>query len=760
METCHPQNEIYEKNVRIIKDRFPETYAKVVNQRSHAEICIQRLQKQGSGINVKIVSNAGKTCHLLQQQAIDQSNEFVKSGRTLTGTDTVVFVGMGIGCGILKLLELVEQAPRIIIFEYSLPLLRSVMHWVDLSPILAHPKVELFLGEDVDVGGIFKQRIFEIAAGQVRIVPVPEYYQFFGEPFVRFSNTVVEWIKTTHKIWQTMKIRGKMILANTIDNLPAIVSGLPLGQVRGIAEGLPAVCIAPGPSLDESFPELRNIGDGALLIACDSAVQGLLENGIRPHVVVTTDINEINYEKIRSVVDRLRDTVLVFGAGANPDNVRGFPSRKRIVVSAENAILDHWITPRFGVEYRIPALTSVIHAALFTAMAIGAQPIALVGVDLAFIGEKSHANGSVFKYKPENNRNVTTMGIDGSMLMSTSQMIADKNQIESVLARVPRQVVNTSKMGAIIKGTETGSLAAFIEGYVICDSPAIGCLESTDWRGAIKIDEIVSAISSLGEEIVAVTSKCNRQIRKVDQILNAGKKRKLKKKLNTRIGAAVSSYRQFEQQHAPLISLLNTLRLDSIQDTHRKESAVADTKKQTPLLTRVMAEMNMLKDTYQSLVTAGEYVKLRLEKPGTYFRHLSDLERDQALDQINQLHDCAAIHAQARQLYLAEKAYRKCIDSCVPDENAWAGLVSLYAAFKLWLPAQKTVQVALDQLPQSRVLQTAASDLSSQIIRLKTTAREMITDNKQRLAAVCLREYLSIHPDDHDAGRLYESLTS
>lgn len=755
----HPKK-LFENNAAVIRDRFPGAYATLMTIGPESAIRVEPLDTDHGESRYKVVTGGGMVCHMGGQPEIDQAVELAGNGKQPQGSDTLIRIGMGLGFGLLKLKELVNDLPHIMIFEPSAKMLHAVLHHIDLTELLALDKLELFVGEGIDIGGILQRRIFQLASGKVHLLRIPEYSRILGHAYIRFGDTVVEWIQTTRNIWQTMKGSGKRVLTNTIDNLPAIDSGLPLGEVRGIAAGIPAICIAAGPSLDEAYESLKHAGNQALLVACDSAVQGLLDHGVRPHVVVTTDMNTVNYEKIRPVVDQLRDTVLVFGAGANPDNVRGFPGSKRIVVSAENAILDHWILPRFKFDCRIPALTSVTHAALFSAMAMGADPIALVGIDLAYANGKSHANASVFEYTPDPIHEITVKGLDGNELPSTPQMIADKAQIESVLARIPKRVVNTSTVGAFIEGTESISLEAFVVKYTVPASRVRECLAQINGSPPSSVGVSDAVVSSMAETMAGLVRQCGQQHKRVKSILAAGRKKKLTPKLQRRITEAVSAYRQIEQHFARPIAILNTIRLGDIQSTRQKEMRLAAQKKSAHLLERILAEMGMLKEQYASLVHAGECVVDELKKVATYPHRLSQIMHDQALSDEQRCLDCAQIHAQFKELFAAERIYRQILASSRDDESAWTGLLSLYTTFRLWQLAERTARDAIRACPDSQRIEAASLSLSHEISQLKKKAQDLIDVQQRRGAMACLKEYLTIVSHDAEARNLYESLAS
>ncbi len=760
MEFSKHHQELFNSNAAVLKDRFPGVYATLMDIEPESAIIVEPVTNAVEGSLYKVISGGNVIGQMGEQPEINQVVELAGTGKPLSAGDTLVSIGMGLGFGLLKLKQLVDDLPHVIVFEPSPAMLHAVMQHVDLTELLAMQELELFVGQEIDIGGILQQRIFNLASGKVHITSIPGYSRLLGDPYTCFANKVIDWVHTTRKIWQTMKGSGKRVLTNTIENLPAIFSGLALGQVKGVAQGLPAICIAAGPSLDDAYASLKQAGNNALLIACDSAVQGLLDHGIRPQVVVTTDMNAVNYEKVRPVVDQLRDTLLVFAAGANPDNVRGFPSSMRIVVSAENAVLDHWVEPFSGIDCRIPAMTSVTHAALFSAMAMGAEPIALVGIDLAYADGKSHADASVFEYTPNPDHEITVKGHDGKTLVTTPQMIADKAQIESVLARIPNRVFNTSTAGALIQGTQSIRLADFLARFSVPASRVHGCLEKIDRSPRKSVDNCVAVVSSMSESMTVLAKECGRQHKQVKSILAAGRKKRLTTKLQRRISEAVAAYRQIEQRHARPIAILNSIRLAEIQSTRRKEMRLVAEKEAAHLLQRIMAEMSMLKDHYRSLIDAGEYVLAELKKMAAYVQQLSRIRSDSALSDDQRRRNCAQIHAQFNELSAAETAYRHILASNRDDEWAWTGLLSLYTSLRLWALAERTARDAIQACSNSQRIETASHSISHEIDGLKKTAQDRM-DMHQRLSAMAyLREYLSIIPGDGEARHMYANLAS
>ena len=62
-----------------------------------------------------------------------------------------------------------------------------------------------------------------------------------------------------------------------------------VGELKGDFPDIPFILIGAGPSLDESIDFLREVQDRAIIVASNSPYRKLINNGIKPHLVVTAD---------------------------------------------------------------------------------------------------------------------------------------------------------------------------------------------------------------------------------------------------------------------------------------------------------------------------------------------------------------------------------------------------------------------------------------------------------------------------------------
>ena len=79
------------------------------------------------------------------------------------------------------------------------------------------------------------------------------------------------------------------IQENTFQNLPYMAQAPDVGELKGAFPDIPFILIGAGPSLDESIDFLKEVQDRAIIVASNSPYRKLINNGIKPHLVVTAD---------------------------------------------------------------------------------------------------------------------------------------------------------------------------------------------------------------------------------------------------------------------------------------------------------------------------------------------------------------------------------------------------------------------------------------------------------------------------------------
>lgn len=188
---------------------------------------------------------------------------------------------------------------------------------------------------------------------------------------------------------------GGRYLLNTLRNAPRLAAAAPVEVLADRFAGVPAVVVAAGPSLDDNVRAIAAYRDRGVVIAVDTALRPLLEQGIAPDLVVAVDPGEVN---ARHLVDLppCPNVYCVSEGSVDPEALRTFDERLFIF-----RVGDHhpwpWLRER-GVDCDcLRAWGSVLTTAFDLALRMGCDPIVFAGADLAFPDERPYARGTTFE---------------------------------------------------------------------------------------------------------------------------------------------------------------------------------------------------------------------------------------------------------------------------------------------------------------------------------------------------------------------------
>lgn len=175
-----------------------------------------------------------------------------------------------------------------------------------------------------------------------------------------------------------------------LDNLGALASCRHVSELADHFKDRPLILVAPGPSLDRNIHELRRLKGEAIVLAPAQSIKRLHAEGLYPDFIAIIDPNDYTAEPHAFFDSHLiRDhQALVAGVTCHP-NVINLPySKKYVFGSTTNA---SWVDQIFGDPFVNVGGTSVSVAMVNMALALGSNPIILVGQDLAYSGEKRYA---------------------------------------------------------------------------------------------------------------------------------------------------------------------------------------------------------------------------------------------------------------------------------------------------------------------------------------------------------------------------------
>ncbi len=378
-----------------------------------------------------------------------------------------IFIGMGLGYGPLLIMRERPTFSKMAIFEPSLGYFCAALQAVDLRPLIMSDRVIFYVGEinyQKIEGDLGRQVMLE----EIHILRHVPGFTWQPEMYESVDHQAFSVLNELNVLGATTVQHGEDFFRNRLENLTLLRNSHNLDILQNSFKNKPAVLVAAGPSLDQSMIDLKKVKGKCVLIAVDSALIPLLENGIVPDFVTTLDFQELNFEKMAPCLGQDRPFFLVSNIKATPLTAKRFPARDLFFGFPDDK--PHlWMAKSLGVKQFLPPMSSVANMSLGLALHVGAGPIFFVGQDLAFTSqENDHVEGAVFHSEDPGGDNEIQYvdGVNGGKVATARNLMALQKQFEDVISSSPGDFWNCSAAGVQLKGAPAISLSEAAERFM------------------------------------------------------------------------------------------------------------------------------------------------------------------------------------------------------------------------------------------------------------------------------------------------------
>lgn len=234
----------------------------------------------------------------------------------------------------------------------------------------------------------------------------------------------------------------------------------------------PVIVASGGPSLTKQLPLLKEIADQVIIIAAGSTIKSLLAAGIEPDYVLTIDGAPINYNLHFKDLE-IGKTKLITALSSHYKITEMYKNNLYFYgMGIEDTILDY-CEERLGIK--IPIMLnggSCAHTALHVATFISSGPVALIGQDLAFTNNQTHAADNAGYIEIDENwliRNhaYEVEGYNGDKVYTDLTFNSMRQQFEEIyeVLKDNHVIYNCTEGGSKIEGMPQKTFQDFREEY-------------------------------------------------------------------------------------------------------------------------------------------------------------------------------------------------------------------------------------------------------------------------------------------------------
>ena len=266
------------------------------------------------------------------------------------------------------------------------------------------------------------------------------------------------WLAQVAASSRTQESFGQFWSTNSIHNIPNLLSGESIKSLEKRFKGMPAVVVAPGPSLSKNIDVLVENRERFVVFAVSHVLKTLLARGITPDFVVNIDPQPI-ITNFFTGIDTQHIPGMLFAVSCEP-KLWELPGNKYYLTT--NSKHEAWLGDFVEPPVEVPTGGTVSHAAVLSASFMGCTPILLMGHDLAFTGGLTYDKQTKADETPvsieDNNDYIYVEGQDGEQVLTSFQFNEYREWFERFVETVDIDLINCTEGGAKIKGLKHAKL--------------------------------------------------------------------------------------------------------------------------------------------------------------------------------------------------------------------------------------------------------------------------------------------------------------
>ncbi|HOG16788.1 MAG TPA: DUF115 domain-containing protein [Syntrophales bacterium] len=464
-----PQTALFARNMNALQKRYPRLAERVKDLRPDAGK--YRFVRARNGQPNLLVADDHRFQMLYDPEDPWGASLAHLKALKMNFVPIAVFLGLGLGYHLhLFTRNFAERlgTKKILVFEENRDFLRLAVETIDLSEIFLHPDVQFFVGEDIEEAYLTLRQDVVMDKGvfnfmkSTKVIPLAPHVRRNPDYYRRALDV------TKRAFSQTMIMAGNdpidsfIGMDNLLMNIRHIVNNPGINRLFGRFQGLPAVTVGAGPSLNKNIHLIQKVREKALIICCDASFKPLMKRNIRPHLVVSLERTD-GTEYFFDGVPDFEDIYLAICPLIRPQSFDSFRGEKIIVHRTFSHF--NWLHLDKGALAIGPCVGNMAYK---VAHALGCDPIIMIGQDLAFAADgDTHVKDMPFGERDENyhEKVLEVEGNDGKPIKTSRAWDIFRGSYEEDIRANSGITINATEGGARIRGARIMTFQEAIDGY-------------------------------------------------------------------------------------------------------------------------------------------------------------------------------------------------------------------------------------------------------------------------------------------------------
>jgi hypothetical protein len=457
----------YEQNIESLKKYRNEIHEKLNDihladsKNRHDQIYTETTI---NGEKILFVQKDGILCRLNSYYNPTHEAKIWSEQFELSNLNTVITMfGLGNGIFVNKLAERLKKEDFLFIFEPSYDVFDYVLKNYDITKIIENQNI------CIKVEGLNDFYFHNLLQNAVNISNLysqiqcshPGYNELFRESCVSYWKEIRDIMFHTRLNINTEIIFGERLILNSCKNMKYIKDSNTIYDIaEEICNDVPAIIVAAGPSLKDNLEELKRAEGKAYIFVIDRILDYVLDYGIKPDFVVTIDPSK----PVELFTEREDVKIPLLTEMSSNWEVLDRHKGRKVFYSCSPYFQKMYL----NVAKKPPIIYtggSVATAAFSLCIQMGFKKIVLVGQDLAYDGDFTHAGGIKEKFE-DGSHDFMVEGVDGNLVRSRYDWYEFITWFNDMIELSPNIIaIDTKKKGAKIKGTVLMSLKEVIDIY-------------------------------------------------------------------------------------------------------------------------------------------------------------------------------------------------------------------------------------------------------------------------------------------------------
>lgn len=306
---------------------------------------------------------------------------------------------------------------------------------------------------------------------KLNVICSTNYDTLFQKEYYELLRYLRDFQNKTQINNNTVTIFAQQWQKNMAYNVPSIVRDESLSVLHNKFE-LPVVIASGGPSLTKQLPLLKKLEEHVIIIAAGSTINSLIASNIEPDFVVSIDGGEPNYNHFKDL--KCEKARLIYSTFNHHGIRHSFTNKAYVFTAMQQGAIKNYLQDKFNMD--VPMVLgggTVAHFTYSIAHLFNSGPIAILGQDLAYTNNQTHAQNNKHIQKVErldelNLDLIKVEGYYGEEVLTSRSFNSMKMTFEEIMKfHIPEvPVYNCTEGGIKIKGLPQMAFQEFVDEYV------------------------------------------------------------------------------------------------------------------------------------------------------------------------------------------------------------------------------------------------------------------------------------------------------